>query len=108
MALIGQMTLIFQFYQGILFDLNSIVGLINVAFVFYKRTLIFFEVYLQKPKHKHIFAIPIGDVAQLARALAWHARGRGFESHLLHPHYQRLTDYSVSLFCFCSNITKTF
>ncbi len=26
----------------------------------------------------------IGDVAQLARALAWHARGRGFESHLLH------------------------
>jgi hypothetical protein len=25
-----------------------------------------------------------GDVAQLARALAWHARGRGFESHLLH------------------------
>jgi hypothetical protein len=35
-----------------------------------------------------IFALPIeglsGDVAQLARALAWHARGRGFESHLLH------------------------
>lgn len=25
-----------------------------------------------------------GDVAQLARALAWHARGRGFDSHLLH------------------------
>ena len=42
MALIGQMTLIFQFYKGILFDLNSIVGLINVAFVFYRRTLIFF------------------------------------------------------------------
>lgn len=25
-----------------------------------------------------------GAVAQLARALAWHARGRGFESHQLH------------------------
>ena len=25
-----------------------------------------------------------GDVAQLARAPAWHAGGRGFESHLLH------------------------
>lgn len=27
----------------------------------------------------------IGDVAQLARALAWHARGQGFESPYLHP-----------------------
>ncbi len=26
----------------------------------------------------------IGDVAQLARALDWQSRGRGFESHLLH------------------------
>jgi hypothetical protein len=25
-----------------------------------------------------------GDVAQLARALGWQPRGRGFESHLLH------------------------
>ena len=25
-----------------------------------------------------------GDVAQLARALDWQSRGRGFESHLLH------------------------
>jgi hypothetical protein len=25
-----------------------------------------------------------GDVAQLARALAWHARGQGFESPYLH------------------------
>jgi hypothetical protein len=31
-----------------------------------------------------IFATHNGDVAQLARALAWHARGRGFDSHLLH------------------------
>lgn len=26
----------------------------------------------------------IGDVAQLARALRWQRRGRGFEPHLLH------------------------
>ena len=26
-----------------------------------------------------------GDIAQLARALAWHARGHGFDSHYLHP-----------------------
>ena len=26
----------------------------------------------------------LGDVAQLARALAWHARGQGFESPYLH------------------------
>ena len=26
----------------------------------------------------------LGDVAQLARALDWQSRGRGFESHLLH------------------------
>ena len=25
-----------------------------------------------------------GGIAQLARALAWHARGHGFESHYLH------------------------
>ncbi len=25
-----------------------------------------------------------GDVAQLARALDWQSRGRGFEPHLLH------------------------
>ena len=37
------------------------------------------------PEKTFIFACPEkGDVAQLARALAWHARGRGFEPHLLH------------------------
>ena len=25
-----------------------------------------------------------GGIAQMARALAWHARGRGFDSHCLH------------------------
>ncbi len=34
--------------------------------------------------YAYICAPSYGDVAQLARALAWHARGRGFESHLLH------------------------
>jgi hypothetical protein len=34
-----------------------------------------------------------GDVAQLARALDWQSRGRGFESHLLHSDYQTLTIY---------------
>ncbi len=29
-------------------------------------------------------SLVIGDVAQLARALDWQSRGRGFESHLLH------------------------
>ena len=33
----------------------------------------------------------IGDVAQLARALDWQSRGRGFESHLLHIVNQALT-----------------
>ena len=32
-----------------------------------------------------------GDVAQLARALDWQSRGRGFESHLLHIVNQALT-----------------
>ena len=30
-----------------------------------------------------------GDVAQLARALDWQSRGRGFESHLLHKAVRR-------------------
>lgn len=30
------------------------------------------------------FVDQAGDVAQLARALAWHARGQGFESPYLH------------------------
>ena len=33
-----------------------------------------------------------GDVAQLARALDWQSRGRGFESHLLHSENQRVTE----------------
>ena len=40
----------------------------------------------------------IGDVAQLARALDWQSRGRRFESALLHPLYQALTDKSRCFF----------
>ncbi len=36
-----------------------------------------------KRKNK-IFAISKGGLAQLARALAWHARGHRFESGILH------------------------
>src|ERR1700738_3431236 len=32
----------------------------------------------------YIFAIPNGELAQLARALAWHARGHRFDSGILH------------------------
>ena len=40
-----------------------------------------------------------GDVAQLARALGWQPRGRGFESHLLHKNdYNRLI-YRRLFFC---------
>ena len=37
-------------------------------------------------KSKNLFSLAqrFGDVAQLARALDWQSRGRGFESHLLH------------------------
>ena len=35
-----------------------------------------------KVNYTHIYYR--GDVAQLARALDWQSRGRGFESHLLH------------------------
>ena len=39
-----------------------------------------------------------GDVAQLARALDWQSRGRGFESHLLHFENQALVSNSRCFF----------
>ena len=33
---------------------------------------------------KPYFCSPHGELAQLARALAWHARGRRFDSDILH------------------------
>ena len=38
-----------------------------------------------------------GDVAQLARALDWQSRGRGFESHLLHINRIRVSDIFTTL-----------
>ena len=35
-------------------------------------------------KRIHYFCRPFGELAQLARALAWHARGRRFDSDILH------------------------
>ncbi len=47
----------------------------------------------QLKQHLSIFAPSNqGDVAQLARALDWQSRGRGFESHLLHTENQRVTE----------------
>jgi hypothetical protein len=46
-----------------------------------------------------IFAPAIGGIAQLARALAWHARGHRFESDYLHfknperVDFQRVRDF---------------
>ena len=44
-----------------------------------------------------------GDVAQLARALDWQSRGRRFESALLHPYYEALTNKSRCFFVLQGN-----
>ena len=67
---------------------------------FPQLTPIFLNCFDQKSS---IFALPIpthttgptaghtpGELAQLARALAWHARGRRFDSDILHSHFQCL------------------
>ena len=40
--------------------------------------------YFANPEKATIFATQKGGLAQLARALAWHARGHEFESRILH------------------------
>ncbi len=51
-----------------------------------------------------IFATPadksnlLGDIAQLARALAWHARGQGFDSPYLHHYPLNPLPERISLF----------
>ena len=40
--------------------------------------------FLDATSHQYIFAIHFGGLAQLARALAWHARGRRFDPDTLH------------------------
>ncbi len=41
---------------------------------------------------------PFGGLAQLARALAWHARGHRFDSDILHTHYQGFTEFCKAFF----------
>ena len=41
----------------------------------------------------------IGGLAQLARALAWHARGQRFESVILHQYFEhRKVQASIEIF----------
>ena len=47
--------------------------------------------YFDKRKRGGIFATH-GELAQLARALAWHARGRRFDSDILHPKKSFISD----------------
>ena len=48
----------------------------------------------------YIFALPNGELAQLARALAWHARGHRFDSGILHIIPVRIPCFSKSLLIF--------
>ena len=65
------------------------------------------DLYLQPPKKNGELALPIaigrpkrlrkiltqfnfGELAQLARALAWHARGHRFDSGILHTNQYRV------------------
>ena len=48
-----------------------------------KRT-IFLRLDFDIRKKRSIFALAIGGLAQLARALAWHARGHRFDPDILH------------------------
>ena len=52
-----------------------------------KRNKSDFSLFIQK--FSLIFAVQKGGLAQLARALAWHARGHGFDSHILHKNHRR-------------------
>ena len=45
---------------------------------------IIYSINFRVSKNNAIFATEMGGLAQLVRALAWHARGREFESHILH------------------------
>ena len=44
----------------------------------------------------------IGGLAQLVRALAWHARGREFESHILHKLRRHQSSFFVVI-VICTN-----
>jgi hypothetical protein len=42
-----------------------------------------------------IFAASNGGLAQLARAFDWQSRGQGFDSLILHPEDQRVTEVII-------------
>ena len=44
-----------------------------------------------------MYMFSLGGLAQLARALAWHARGRRFESVILHESRQPLWGVALSI-----------
>ena len=74
-------------YNGILIDILTLICK-------YAFGLLRLEQYICSPKN--------GELAQLARALAWHARGRRFDSDILHEAY-----FFVSFFNFqCTPIPK--
>ena len=52
-----------------------------------------------------IFANGKGVLAQLARALAWHARGQGFDSLILHLWRQTQKNENLPLFSVPLNLT---
>ena len=56
-------------------------------------------------KNLHNYSLR-GGLAQLARALAWHARGRGFEPHLLHKK-KRLVIYYKAFFNYVTGSIPT-
>ena len=43
------------------------------------------------------FCNPIGGLAQLARAFAWHARGHRFDSDILHPITKKASEWKPFL-----------
>ena len=63
--------------------------------------------YFANPEKATIFAKQKGGLAQLARALAWHARGHEFESRILHQEGQtkarKPANLNLQVFCFRSH-----
>jgi hypothetical protein len=55
-----------------------------------------FDFHQRLPLLTSIFA-PFGDIAQLARALAWHARGQGFDSPYLHDRSETFTSKGFNI-----------
>jgi hypothetical protein len=76
--------------------------------------LALFRLSLAHPMNSCIFAAAIGGIAQLARALAWHARGHRFESDYLHfknperVDLQRVRDFFLRFMPHLCHILRVF